>query len=534
MSKNKDYAETYAEYAMEQMRRYGIPASVTLAQGIIESSNGQSQLARNENNHFGIKATPAWIAGGGKYGLYTDDKPNEKFCSYGNVGNSYEHHSQFLKNNQRYAGCFKLSPDDYRGWAKGLEKAGYATAGKYASNLVGIIEKNDLQKYDQQVMAEMKAKGQTFGTEQDHRTMNSNIVNTTYSNSGKSDHYTVNGNGYSFPLKRDEFMLVTSQFGMRKDPVDSSKQQMHKGIDIQTKLDDVLATENHGKVIAVNQNAHTAGGKSVTLEYQRENGDKCQINYLHLSSIEVKIGDDVEAGQKIGISGNTGTRTTGEHLHFGVKQITADGTSRDIDPAAYLAEIGQKGNIQLQALSNGTDLLAKYKEAAPGKNPQIDTTLSPEDWMKKLLSLEDSGVSMSSGDPIMELVTTLFTSLMALAVQIDGKSEEEKMQAATDSAIKKQMDLSTLMPSLKACSLSIQENGKALLQMNDGKNSYNHELSTVEMNRLQSTLGDSSLSDADKQQRIAGMVNNALLTQQASRNYEQNASQQENQNLQIR
>lgn len=91
----------------------------------------------------------------------------------------------------------------------------------------------------------------------------------------------MNGSSYS-SLKRDEFMLVTSQFGMRTDPMDSSKQQMHKGIDIQTKLADVLATENHGKVIAVNQNAHTAGGKSVTLEYQRENGDKCQISYLHL------------------------------------------------------------------------------------------------------------------------------------------------------------------------------------------------------------------------------------------------------------
>lgn len=534
MSKNKDYAEKYAEYAMEQMRRYGIPASVTLAQGIIESSSGQSQLARNENNHFGIKATPAWIANGGKYGLYTDDKPNEKFCSYGSVGNSYEHHSQFLKNNQRYAGCFKLSPDDYRGWSKGLEKAGYATAGKYASNLVGIIEKNDLQKYDQQVMAEMKAKGQTFGTEENHRTMNSNIVDTINSNDIKSgSSVTVDGN-YSFPVKRDEFMLVTSQFGLRTDPMDSSKQQMHKGIDIQTKLDDVLATENQGKVVAINQNAHTAGGKSVTLEYQRENGDKCQISYLHLSSIDVKVGDEVKAGQKIGISGNTGTRTTGEHLHFGVKQITADGTSRDIDPAAYLAEIGRKGNIQLQALSNGADLLAKYKEAASGRNPQIDTTLSPEEWMKKLLSSEDSGVEMSSGDPIMELVTTLFTSLMALAVQIDGKSEEEKMQAATDSVIKKQVDLSALMPSLKECTLSVQDNGKALLQMNDGKNSYNHEISTLEMNRLQSTLGDSSLSDADKQQRIAGMVNNALLTQQASRNYEQSASQKENQNIQIR
>ena len=88
MSKNQQYAERYADEEMEQMKRYGIPASVTLAQGILESSNGQSRLARNENNHFGIKATSSWIAEGGKYGIYTDDKPNEKFCKYATVGDS--------------------------------------------------------------------------------------------------------------------------------------------------------------------------------------------------------------------------------------------------------------------------------------------------------------------------------------------------------------------------------------------------------------------------------------------------------------
>ena len=114
MSKNSEYASKYAPEACEQMKRYGIPASVILAQAILESSNGQSQLARNENNHFGIKATQSWISNGGKYGLYTDDKPNEKFCSYASVGDSYEHHSQFLKNSTRYKGCFSLSADDYK------------------------------------------------------------------------------------------------------------------------------------------------------------------------------------------------------------------------------------------------------------------------------------------------------------------------------------------------------------------------------------------------------------------------------------
>lgn len=86
MSKNQEYIQQYAEYAMEQMRRYGIPASVTLAQGICESASGQSELSRKGNNHFGIKATSSWIENGGKYLVYTDDRPNEKFCQYANVG----------------------------------------------------------------------------------------------------------------------------------------------------------------------------------------------------------------------------------------------------------------------------------------------------------------------------------------------------------------------------------------------------------------------------------------------------------------
>jgi flagellum-specific peptidoglycan hydrolase FlgJ len=84
-SANQEYVNSYADAAMEQMRLYGIPASITLAQGILESASGKSQLARNENNHFGIKASKSWLDNGGKYGLYSDDKPNEKFCSYASV-----------------------------------------------------------------------------------------------------------------------------------------------------------------------------------------------------------------------------------------------------------------------------------------------------------------------------------------------------------------------------------------------------------------------------------------------------------------
>ena len=83
---SQQYVEQYAEYAIEQQRKYGVPASVTLAQGILESANGRSQLSRECKNHFGIKAGKSWLDAGGQYGLYTDDKPNEKFCKYASVG----------------------------------------------------------------------------------------------------------------------------------------------------------------------------------------------------------------------------------------------------------------------------------------------------------------------------------------------------------------------------------------------------------------------------------------------------------------
>ena len=538
MSKNQQYAEKYAAEAMEQMKRYGIPASVTLAQGILESSNGQSELSQLGNNHFGVKASGSWLKNGGDYLVYTDDKPNEKFCKYATVGDSYEHHSKILKNSSRYSQCFKLSPDDYKGWTKGIERGGYATNGGYAASLQKIIEANGLQKYDQQVMKEMRAEGKQFGVEQNSRSSTSASVSSEDTKSvgrasiSSPDKQAASqkGNGqYSFPVKRDDFLFITSPFGMRQDPMDKSKQQMHKGIDIRARKDDVLATENGGKVVAVNHSTNTGGGKSVIVEYARTDGSKVQTTYMHLSSISVKAGDEVKAGQKLGVSGNTGTRTTGEHLHFGVKNISADGKVRDVDPASYLAEIAQKGNLQLQALYNGHDLLAKYRDNSSG----VDTSLSPDDWMKKLLSSEDASTGLSNADPIMRMVTTMYGSLLALAVQIDNKSEEEQKAQISEAVSKRQVDLKPLLQTMKECVLSVGENGKAVLQADNGTTKVTRELTNAEFSRLSQVLGDSNLSNEAKKMRIAGMVSTIVLTQQASQNYEQVMEQQEGQSQSI-
>lgn len=145
-----DYIERYKDIAMEEMQKDKIPASITLAQGILESGNGQSKLAKQGNNHFGIKCHSDWK---GKRMHQDDDAPNECFRVYDNAEDSYRDHSKFLKNGTRYKSLFELSSTDYKGWAKGLKKAGYATLPTYATVLINLIETYDLQQYDQMVVS---------------------------------------------------------------------------------------------------------------------------------------------------------------------------------------------------------------------------------------------------------------------------------------------------------------------------------------------------------------------------------------------
>ncbi len=141
----EEYIRKYQLLAIEEMGRTGIPASIKMAQGILESGNGNSELARKSNNHFGIKCKTGWR---GQKVYYDDDERGECFRKYKSVHDSYIDHSNFLMTSPRYAFLFKLSPTDYKGWAKGLKQAGYATAGHYANTLIKIIEDNKLHRLD--------------------------------------------------------------------------------------------------------------------------------------------------------------------------------------------------------------------------------------------------------------------------------------------------------------------------------------------------------------------------------------------------
>ena len=140
-----EYIKKYAPIAVSEMHRSGVPASITLAQGMLESRYGLSSLAADGNNHFGIKCHRNWS---GKTMRVNDDAPNECFRVYGNAEESFRDHSDFLRYQDRYKSLFELKPTDYKGWAKGLKKAGYATDPKYAEKLIKIIEDYHLDKYD--------------------------------------------------------------------------------------------------------------------------------------------------------------------------------------------------------------------------------------------------------------------------------------------------------------------------------------------------------------------------------------------------
>lgn len=139
------YIQKFAPYAVEEMEKYKIPASITLAQGLLETGGGQSILAQQGNNHFGIKCKEDWT---GKTMKHTDDAPNECFRVYDDPKQSYEDHSKFLAFRKYYVNLFKLNPKDYSAWAYGLKKAGYATNPRYANILIGKIEKYHLDVFD--------------------------------------------------------------------------------------------------------------------------------------------------------------------------------------------------------------------------------------------------------------------------------------------------------------------------------------------------------------------------------------------------
>jgi len=140
----QQYVESYKDFAVREMKRMGVPAAIKLAQGILETENGNSSLVKKSNNHFGIKCKSSWTGEGVSH---DDDALGECFRIYKDAEGSFRDHSNYLRGNERYAFLFKLDPRDYKAWAYGLKKAGYATNPKYPEMIIRHIEENNLQQY---------------------------------------------------------------------------------------------------------------------------------------------------------------------------------------------------------------------------------------------------------------------------------------------------------------------------------------------------------------------------------------------------
>lgn len=151
----EEYIGQWKGVAVKKMQEHGIPASITLAQGLLESGNGNSELARTANNHFGIKCTNDWT---GEKSYHDDDQKNDCFRKYRDAADSFEDHSKFLKR-PRYASLFELKPTDYKGWAHGLKQAGYATDPHYPRKLIDLIERYELHRLDEGVDVAYKPVG---------------------------------------------------------------------------------------------------------------------------------------------------------------------------------------------------------------------------------------------------------------------------------------------------------------------------------------------------------------------------------------
>jgi len=193
----KTYIDQYKEISKDNMRTHGIPASITLAQGILESGSGNGRLAKEANNHFGIKCHTGWTGDSIKH---DDDALQECFRKYRHASESFRDHSLFLTSRARYNDLFKLNKDDYQGWAKGLRKAGYATDPKYPDKLISLIERYELYQFDNEVLGNSK----TITVQQE----TSKVVtkqNTNVSNSGEPPilaHKVVEGDTlYSLSIK---------------------------------------------------------------------------------------------------------------------------------------------------------------------------------------------------------------------------------------------------------------------------------------------------------------------------------------------
>ena len=538
----KEFIEKYAPIAMEQMKRYGIPASVTLAQAAVESGDGHSYLAKNANNMFGVKGTF-----NGQYEMRVDDhKYAEKFKKYDNVMQSFEDHSKvlnasrYIRHNAWYASSLQngsltnLSADSYNdklaSYVQGIKKGGYASHPQYVKLLTDVIKDYDLEKYDRQVMQEMQ--GKKWGVKANpvqglaaSQTQMTNLPQLHNGVLGESKQYFM-------PMKNAKDMLVvTSGFGVNRGD------HRHGGLDFRAHKSALFATEDNGKVVKVDTAGKGNAGKYVMVEYPRQDGSKLRCTYMHMSTVNVTVGQDVKASDVLGISGNTGT-STGEHLHFETAIVSSDGKVQKIDPREYLAAMEVVApSLQTEVREKGTskDLLADYKAAMtqdPLRQQQLQQQgqeqIDPDEWYKQMMLSDEKNMAYANdGDLFSKIIEMMIALWLVASAKDKDASKAQKIEAAANAAMNRTIDLSAYCPKYKSATIKITDNNQAMLVVDNGEGKVTEKvLSAEEVNRLTSIAkgqGDEQMKGAS----ITNWVNGVVINNQASLNYDEIERQQQ-------
>lgn len=208
-----EYIAEYKDIAISEMKRMGVPAAISLAQGLLETENGNSDLVKSSNNHFGIKCKSTWTA---ETVSHDDDAPGECFRAYKTAEDSYRDHSNFLRGSTRYAFLFKLDPRDYKAWAYGLRKAGYATNPRYPQILIKNIEENNLEQYTLQGIDEVPVYDASKYADDpedkgDKNTIASDAQTDTDNNGTGTINVTINGSKALLVPKGTSLLAIASQ-----------------------------------------------------------------------------------------------------------------------------------------------------------------------------------------------------------------------------------------------------------------------------------------------------------------------------------
>lgn len=426
-----EFINRYAPYAMEQQIKYGIPSSVILAQMAVESTWGSSDLARNDNNFFGIKRGSSWT---GRVSFHDDDRPNEAFRSYNSVEESLNDHSATLLQSRYLRRCPVNDSTDHLGWIRGIKAGGYATAPHYVDSIEGVISKYGLDRFDRLAIQTANQKGIPIGY------MRGQGINPAGTARPATPAILLNPlqGRWCMPINL-EGLRISGEFG------ESRPGHHHGGVDISTggKYLPIYGTEDNGKVIAVKPN-NGAAGNMITVEYNRADGSRLQCTYMHLSKIGVNVGDVVNAGTPLGMSGNTG-RSTGAHLHFETKFYNSKGELQRYDPAEYLAELSFRGNLPVPLDKGGQNMVARYaslmayNNGQPGiggqpiDNPQLLSNLTnsddPNRWLQYLMNRNGEEAAQANNG-ISGLLSSLFMSILTLAQEL--KQDESNDLALTE------------------------------------------------------------------------------------------------------